>query len=492
MVFYAVDLGTTNIKVGLYDEQLRILAQTQARVNYLREQSHVEFDPNHYFQTVLSLLCECAAAAGSVRYDRATIVLTGQAESFVLLDLHGAPLGNGISWMDMRSEEECREIIDRFGEKKGFSVTGQPWVNTTWTATKLRWLRRNQPERLEKAQKILLLKDYIQYCFTGICVGERSIRGFTYYMDVLAGDYWDEMLDFCGVTRAQMPELIPPCSDLGVLLPQVSQLLPECGEYRLNVGTLDHFATVLGVGGFRNGIACESSGTVLSLTMKAEREMLPAGKISFHVGPEPNSYALFHCCDSGGVCFDWIRNHLQMSYQELEQRLTQVDRRSAPVFLPFLTGVNPPEYYPNARGAFLNLTLSHRPEDLAYAVMEGVGCLLRSNVNDCVRAGVPVEALVSVGGGTKSYFWTQLKADLCNRKISVPTEPEMTCRGAALIGAVAAGIYKSYAEAGEKAPPAMRVYHPTGEALYEQRYRLYESMKSLLAPSFIRRKGEEL
>lgn len=488
MYFYAVDLGTTNIKVGLYDEKLTLLALARDRVNYIRTQNRVEFDPQGYFKTILRLLCQCAALAGNPRIRQATIVLTGQAESFVLVDRHGDPLGNGISWMDGRGAEECDEIQGAFGRENGFQITGQPWVTTTWTATKLRWLRHNEPLRLSRAGKILLLKDYIQYCLTGNYAGERSIRGFTYFMDLKKGDYWPDMLDFCGVRRDQLPELIDPCADLGPVLPEVALLLPKCGEYRVNAGALDHFATLIGVGGYRKGVACESAGTVLSLTTLAGDKPDTDPGISCHIGPAPGSYVLFQCCDSGGVCLDWAMDRLPMSYRELEKRLPGVDISAAPVFLPFLTGSNPPEYYPNATGAFLGLTLAHGPEDLAYAVMEGVGCLLRSNVEDCRNQGIPIDRLISVGGGTRSPFWNQLKADLCGRTILVPKEREMTCRGAAVAAAVAAGLYGDYDEANRARPPAMKIFTPGDTTLPEERYRRYEAAKALLAPSFTTRK----
>src|SRR6185437_3486513 len=113
---------------------------------------------------------------------------------------------------------------------------------------------------------------------------------------------------------------------------------------------------------------------------------------------------------------------------------------AAPVFLPQITGINPPDFLATARAAFVDLTLATDGTDLAYAVMEGVAHLLRSNVEYCARAVGPITTLVSTGGGTASRFWTQLKADVCNVRIEVPHEAESACRGAAVLGLVGAGL----------------------------------------------------
>ena len=196
-----------------------------------------------------------------------------------------------------------------------------------------------------------------------------------------------------------------------------------------------------GTGSYTAGIVSESAGTVLSLSLLTDGWTFdPARKVSFHAGLRPGEIVLFNGVDSGGVSLEWFRREGLdgMGYDDLEAQLrAYTSDRRAPMFLPYLTGVNPPDYFPDARGAFLDLDLAHGRIDLAYAVEEGVAHLLRRNV-DYLTAG-PAREIISTGGGASSAFWNQLKADVCGIDVVVPDEREATCRGAAALALVAAG-----------------------------------------------------
>lgn len=308
----------------------------------------------------------------------------------------GVPLCPAVSWMDMRSKEECREMLRDFDEENGFQITGQPWITPTWTATKLRWFYKNNPAILAKTWKVLLLKDYILFCLTGKTVSESSIRGFSYLFDINKREHWQEMVKYCGIQNDQMPEVIEPCKRIGSVLPQIKKILPEAGDYIVNVGTLDHIAGMLGSNAYFPGTAAESAGTVLSLSILSDTwNFDPQKKIACLIGPEAGRYILFDCCDSGGVCMEWIKNEFlsEITYGRLERLLQKVNINTAPTFLPYLTGINPPEYYPDARGAFLGLSLGHSKIDMAYSVMEGVACMLHNNLKYCEEAGIAVERI---------------------------------------------------------------------------------------------------
>lgn len=488
MFFIAIDLGTTNVKIALYDEELRLLALEKKKVLYQRKGDFVEFDAALYFADLLTLIRRCAEKAGcSFKRSEIYITLTGQAESFVLVGYDGVPLQKAVSWMDTRSKTECREMIDDFGEEKGFRITGQPWIAPTWTATKLRWFYKNKPGLLKRTWKVLLLKDYIQFCFTGEVMSESTIQGFSYLYEMDKNVHWEEMVKYCGLQNGQLPDIVKPCMRIGNILPQIRKQLPEGGEYIVNVGALDHIAGMVGSNAYHLGTAAESAGTVLSLTMLTKRwDFDPQRKIACLPGPEEGYYVLFDCCDSGGVCMEWLKNIVltDMSYDEIEAEMGRVEVNNAPLFLPYMTGINPPEYYADAKGAFLGLTLSHNKIDMAYAVMEGVACMLSNNIKYCESAGVDIEQVISSGGGANSTFWNQIKANICRKKIVVPKEKNASVFGAALIGAVDAGVYRNLTEACEICARATNSYIPDQDKLYQERYRKYEWYKKLLAPSF--------
>lgn len=487
MITYAVDLGTTNIKVALYDESLRNLAVARAPMRYRRDGSVVEFDPDGVFDAVVDLIGECARTAGQGRTVRPHIVVTGQAESLVLVDDRGHPVAPGISWMDERSSEEAMEIAERFDASLAFSVTGEPEPVPTWPATKLRWLAKHQPRILGASRHVLMIKDYLIFRLTGVMVGEETTRGFTYLYDVPGRRYWTEMLEFCGTATEAMPDLVPAGTDVGAVLPEVADRLPPAADYVVNTGALDHFCAMIGTDSYRPGAVSASAGTVLSLAMLGtDWQFHPSMKVSFHRGVHPDDTVLFTCADSGGVCLDWFRRSVAspLQYEELERELPGRRHADAPLFLPYLTGVNPPDFAAGARGGFLGLQLRHDRVDLAYAVMEGVAHLLRRNLDYLAEYGQTASSIVSTGGGTASGFWNQLKADVCGLDFHTPEEPEAACRGAAVLALVAAGVIDSVDETAQLHQPQSRTFHPTDRALRAARYSEFDTaLRRLYGPA---------
>ena len=481
MLVYAVDVGTTNVKVVLYDEQLRRLATASELANYARTGNRVEFDPVTLFDVVLDLIRQCASHCDDTAGHDAVIALTGQAESLVLIGSDGVAVRPGLSWLDERATREAAALGEHFDADQAFAITGEPFASPTWPAAKLRWLREHEPATLSATRHVLMVKDDLVRRFTGEPTGETTTRGFTYFWNVSQSDYWDEMLAYCGVPDGTLPPVAPPGTDAGGVLAHVADRLPRARSYRINVGALDHFCSMAGTGSYSPGTVSESAGTVLSLSMLAvDWSFNPNSKVSFHAGLKPGDTILFNGADSGSVALEWYRREGlgSMSFAMLEQQLRLRDLRpaDAPIFLPYLTGINPPDYLPYARGAFLGLELGHDRIDMAYAVEEGVAHLLRRNVE--YMAPGSLHEIVSTGGGSASPFWNQLKADVCGVDVIVPDEQEATCRGAAILALVTAGALDSADGAQALNQPATVRYRPSHSRaevrVRDGRYRLFE------------------
>lgn len=217
MGYISIDLGTTNIKVAVYDRSLKIQAIESETVKYIKYDNKVEFDADKYFDNIIDTVSRCMQKAISNPHMENTysnphmknnfsnlheikqIVLTGQAESLILLDNHMRPVCNGISWLDERSTEECSILQGVFSSDLFSEITGQPAIIPTWPITKIMYLKKHEPETFGKVHKILLLKDYIQYKLTGELFGEYSIYNFSFYFDIRRKNYWQDILDYCVV-----------------------------------------------------------------------------------------------------------------------------------------------------------------------------------------------------------------------------------------------------------------------------------------------------
>jgi xylulokinase len=445
MSIIAIDLGTTNTKEGCYDENLNLLAIRSVPVEYRRDGGDiVEFEPEKYFETVLGAIGGCAREAGVDDVKR--ISFTSQAESLVVLDAQGRPARNGISWLDNRSGKQVAELREHFDYERSYRITGQPEIIPTWPITKMLWIRQNEPEVFERAATYMLLKDYVQYKLTGKICGEYSIYNFSHYFDITKKDYWDEILDYVGIERRQLPELIEPCTDIGPVKPEITEALGFSTEARVNVGTLDHFAGMVGTGNIKEGIISESTGTVMSIATMIDKPLFNKYHVGCHYGPFPDSYVLLAICESGGSSLEWyMRAFMEDSgYGELNKTLAKRDIDEKLLFLPYITGTNAPDFNDRASGVFYGIDSNTDRFDMAYAIMEGVAHMLEINIEFFEKLGMDMDRIFATGGGAKSDIWSQLKADITGKRVLIPSNEEAACFGAAIIGAVSDGIFDSY------------------------------------------------
>lgn len=466
-----VDLGSTNTKAALYDADLRCVRMESAPVQYAREDGHVEFDADEYVDGLFGILRLLTGGYGG---EIESITLTGQAESLVVLDAARRPLTRVISWMDERSIAECSELEQRFPGAVCYAHTGQPTALPTWPATKILWLRRHAPAVFAGAAYYMLLKDYIVYRLTGAFCADCSIATFTFYFDIYNKRYWPEMLDCIGITESQLPPLAEPCGFAGALTAGVADALGLFENVQVNIGTLDHFAGMVGTGNVQPGGMSLSIGTVMGLSAMAANPVPRDTGIPMHYGFLPDTYVMLPVSESGGVCLEWFRRAClpEVSYDVLNRTLAGRST-SGILFLPFLVGTNAPRFDRDACGMFFGLRSGHDAFDMALAVMEGVGHLLRENCEAIQKSGTPLSRIIATGGGARSGLWCQMLADITGIPVEIPVEKEAACLGAAMIGAVASGAFPGYASLAASAVRIEKRYTPAPSEVYERKHRQY-------------------
>ncbi|MHB8061361.1 MAG: FGGY-family carbohydrate kinase [Ruminiclostridium sp.] len=488
MSIITIDLGTTNIKVAAFTNNAKPISILSCPVEYERNELFVEFNPEVYYEKIEKLIADSYKTLNiTLKEESVQIVLTGQAESLIVLDINGKPLRNGISWLDMRSQKECIELAEQLDAKECYRVTGQPGIIPTWPITKILWLQKNEPNLFEKVGKYLLLKDYVQYRLTGKMFGEYSIYAFSHYFDATKKIYWDKMLKLCKIKLSQLPELTSPCSILGEILPAVSHRTGLPRNSIVNTGTLDHFAGMIGTGNLKEGMISESAGTVSSIATFLSDPSILDTSIPFYCGPFPNSYIYLPVCESGGMSLEWYRNQFMgdFSFSKIDEECSIKSAEGKLMFLPYITGVNSPDFNPDATGVFYGVNASHGKFDFALAIMYGVACLLRKNIDCFKNNGINVERIISTGGGAKSALWSQIKADICGLPVIIPEVEEAPSLGGAIIGSVANGAFPNYEEAVKATIKMNHTFYPnTKTTLYEQKYQLFCKLFDVLTPIF--------
>ena len=432
MNLLGVDFGTTSVKAVLFDEKLCQKADSTEDYTVKTSGNIVELEAEKYWE-----LLKNALANVSKEHKIDALAIDTQCETLILTDEDGNPVRDAIVWLDNRAEEEAREIDKHFGRKKVYEVTGQPEITATWPASKLLWVKKNEPEVWAKTKKIFLLEDYLLYKLTGKFVTEMTLQSSTIYFDINNSCYWDEMLDFIGVEKSQLPALMGSGEYVG-----------EYEGIKVVTSAMDQVAGAIGAGVIEKGICSVMTGTTMAIYLPTDS--VPAYEedsfVPCHYSFD-GSYALLSWSPTAGMALKWFKDAFlkDVSFRELDSMAEKVPVGSDGVtFLPYLCGSTMPKYNPDARGSFTGLTPEHTPAHFVRSIMESVACMLKSNL-DYLKTDV--EEIRVMGGGAKSPLWCNMKADITKKRLITLKNKETACLGAAILAGVGAGQFDSVKEA---------------------------------------------
>ena len=376
-MFLGIDIGTSSVKAVLVDERGAIVAQTAIPLTIARPQRlFAEQDAQDWWlATVAAIGTLPPAARAAVR----AVGLTGQMHGATLLDRWGKVLRPAILWNDGRSALECLELERR--EPRSRAITGNIMM-PGFTAPKLLWVSRHEPEIFARTARVLLPKDYVRLQLTGEAVSDMSDAAGTGWLDVGRRDWSDEMLAATGLNRAQMPRLVEGSAPSGSLTLAAAEQL-QLPPVVVAGGAGDNAASAVGMGVIAPGQSFLSLGTSGVLFVVTDQ---------FRPNPDRAAHAFCHCLPdrwhqmsvmlSAASALDWVTQLTGESDPQLLVAAAQARglRRTAPYFLPYLSGERTPYNDPHARGVFFGLDSQTVPADLAAAVLEGVATLLPPGV----------------------------------------------------------------------------------------------------------------
>ena len=318
------DIGTTSLKAAVFDETGKMIKSATKDYTLIVSGDTVEFSAEDYFELFLSAYNEITEGIKI-----SALSVDTQCETIILADENGKPLRNAIVWLDNRADAEAEEIKAFFGNKKVYEVTGQPEITATWPAAKLLWVKKNEPEIFAKTKKVFLLEDYILYRLTGNFVTEETLQSSTIYFDINNKCWWDEMLDFIGISRTCLPE--------------VKKSATVVGEYKgakAVTGAIDQIAGAIGAGVIGSNIISEMTGTTMVVFSPCENvpEYNPNSIVPCHINFD-GKYCLLSWTPTAGIALKWFKNNLceNFSFRELDEIAEKVNPGSDGLtFLPFL------------------------------------------------------------------------------------------------------------------------------------------------------------
>jgi len=442
-MFLGIDLGTSEVKLLLLDAAGQIVGQAGAPLSVSRPQAlWAEQPPQDWWQATEDAVAALRAAHPEAFAQVRAIGLSGQMHGAVLLGAQDRVLRPAILWNDGRSHAECAELEER--APKLHAIAGN-LAMPGFTAPKLLWVAKHEPDVFAQTRCVLLPKDYLRLLLTGEKVSEPSDAAGTLWLDVAARDWSDELLAACGMTRAQMPRLVESNQPSGTLRPEVAKAWGLGPEVIVAGGAGDNAASAIGIGATQPGDGFISLGTSGVLFVVNDRyRPNPASAVHAFCHALPQRWHQMSVMLSAASCLRWF---VQLSGAADEgallaemTTLSTSDLQGAPTFLPYLAGERTPHNDPFASGVFFGMTPEHGRAACGYAVLEGVAFGLADGLAALQAAGTQVRQLSLVGGGSRSPLWAQLIADALNVEIVVHAGSQAGgALGAARLGWLAAG-----------------------------------------------------
>ena len=465
-MFIGIDLGTSGLKAILLHKDGRVLASHTAPLMVSRPQAlWSEQDPEQWWkaleQALDGLLKEAARIDVSPSRIEA-IGLTGQMHGATLLDASGMVLQPAILWNDGRSFEECTALEAAVPRSR--EITGNLMM-PGFTAPKLLWVARHEPENFARVAKVLLPKDYLRYLLTGDYATDLSDAAGTLWLDVAKRDWSDEILAATGLGRQHMPKIFEGNEITGALKPELAK------RWGLNsvpviAGASDNAAGAIGVGIVSPGQCMLSLGTSGVIFAVSDGFLAnPAGAVHSFCHALPKRWHQMSVMLSAASCLDFTSGLCQ--WPSVGAMLTETSAKEAssnlPYFLPYLTGERTPHNNPRAKGVFFGLDASSSRVDLANATLEGVGLGLLDGLEALQAAGVNPCTITVIGGGSRSEYWVQMLADIFGLPLHLREGGEVgPALGAARLACLAVNPDTSIGAICPE-PPLTRIFNPTAE-----------------------------
>lgn len=497
-VYLGIDVGTSGTKVLAIAPDGTILAQAVEEYPLSAPRPlWSEQNPDDWFRAVMTAIPK-VLERGKIRgADVRALGLTGQMHGSVFLNREGLVVRPAILWNDQRTAAECAEIEEAVGGRaRLIELVANPAMSG-FTAPKILWLRKNEPENFDRVAKVLLPKDEIRRRLTGEFATDVSDASGTLLLDVARRRWSRETL-----SALQLDEsLLPPVFESEDVVCKLSResaaelgLSPDCVVVG---GAGDCAAGAVGAGIARSGVLSTSLGTSgVAFVHSDEVRRDPLGRVHTFCHAVRGKWHMMGVTLSAAGSLQWFRDavcgELATLAKERGRGIYEVlseEAAAAPVgsdglfFLPYLSGERSPHADPFARGCFVGLTLGHDRARLVRAIMEGVVYSLRESIAIFRDLGVPIREIRATGGGAKSALWRQIQADVFDARVATLNAEEGPAYGAALLATVGGGEYANIEEACDatlatvselRSDPAAREYYDRAFPVYRK---LYQSLK---------------
>jgi xylulokinase len=496
----AHDLGTTGNKATLYDREGRLIGS--AFYGYTTEYAHTgwaEQNPDDWWQAVCASTRRLLQESGIRGDEIACITFSGQMMGCVPVDRSARPLRSAIIWSDVRSVDQERHVSQRIAPEEIYRITGHR-LSSSYSLTKMLWLRDHQPDVYRSTYKFIHAKDSIVARLTGAFVTDPSDASSMNLYDLERGEWSQPILDAARVDPSQLPEIRQSIDVVGEVRPEIAEEAGVAAGTPVVIGGGDGACATVGAGVIGEGAAYNYIGSSSWIAVASHKPIYDPDYRTFTFGHLiPGMFMPTGTMQAAGASYQWMRDQLcpveqgaAATLQINPYELMNLEAEKSPagarglLFLPYLLGERSPRWNPRAQGAFIGLTIRHTRADMIRAVLEGVTMNLRVILDAFRIQGMEIDAMRVIGGGARGRFWNRIMADIYGMPVQRLTIlEEATSMGAAVAGGVGVGLYPDFSIIDQMNQIA-EVIAPdsASQAAYEKVYPTFEAAYHALVPVY--------
>ena len=483
MYFIGVDLGTSAVKLLLMESDGTI-------ANIVSEEYPISFphpgwseqNPEDWWNAVTKGIQELVKDIDASKV--AGISFGGQMHGLVVLDKDDNVIRPAILWNDGRTQKETDYLNNEIGKEK-LSEYCANIAFAGFTAPKILWMKNNEPDKFARIEKIMLPKDYIAYKLSGVHCTDVSDASGMLLFDVKNKKWSKEMCDICGISENMLAQIYESYEKVGTLKPDIAETLGLSSSVVIAAGAGDNAAAAVGTGTVGDGMCNISLGTSGTIFISS-RDFGVDKFNSIHAFAHADGhYHLMGCMLSAASCKAWWMNNILRTsdFKGEESQITDdMLGRNNIFFMPYLMGERSPYNNPNARAAFIGMSMDSTRTDMIQAVMEGISFGIRDSFEVARSLGIDIKRTKICGGGSRGDLAKKMMADILNIDVDVPENEQGPSMGGAMLAAVACGEYTSVEEAAARIVKIKDTVHPDPETAqrYEEKYQRYRKLYPLL------------
>ena len=495
-----IDLGTSATKTVLFDEKCNVVASASKEYPmYQPKNGWAEQDPLDWWNAAAETSKAVIAESGIDPKDIAGLGISGQMHGLVMLDKDGNVLRRSIIWCDQRTSKECDEITEKVGKQRLIEITANPAL-TGFTASKILWVRNNEPEIYAKCAHILLPKDYVRYMLTGEFATEVSDASGMQLLDIPNRCWSKEVLEKLDIDESLLAKVYESPDVTGTVTEKASALTGLAVGTPVVGGAGDNAAAAVGTGVVEEGKAFTTLGTSGVVFAHSDKVSIDkGGRVHTFCSAVPGCWTVMSCTLAAGLSLKWLRDNFFPAEMKVADGmgvdpyyLMDKEAERVPlganrlVYLPYLMAERSPKLDPDCRGVFFGLSAIHTKYDMLRAVLEGVIYSQRECLDILREMGVVSKEMLACGGGGTSPLWRQMMADVYGLPVKTVVSKEGPALGVAILAGVGVGLYKSVQEACRELVKTNPEQNPDMEKHedYEKYYELYKSLYDALKDQF--------